>query len=57
VDGKAAYRQAQMGICGNMHEFLQQYHEEGEAFLQCTITGDEKRVHHYEPASECKNME
>jgi hypothetical protein len=34
-------------------QFLQQYHEEGEAFLQQIVTGDKTWVHHYEPASMC----
>jgi len=28
-------------------QFSQQYHEEGEAFLQQTVTGDEIWVHDY----------
>jgi hypothetical protein len=32
------------------------YHHEGEAFLQWTVTGDETLVHHYEPASKCQSM-
>jgi hypothetical protein len=32
-------------------QFLLQYHEEGEAFLQWIVTGDETWMHHYEPAS------
>jgi hypothetical protein len=38
---------------GNMHAILQQY-QEGEAFLHLIVTGDERWVHHYEPASKCQ---
>jgi hypothetical protein len=37
-------------------QFLQQYCEE-VAFLQWTVTRDETRVHHHEPAHKCQSME
>jgi hypothetical protein len=38
-------------------QFLQQYHEEGEALLQQTVTGNETWVHLYEPAIKCQSTE
>jgi predicted SprT family Zn-dependent metalloprotease len=37
-------------------QFLQQYYEEGEAFLQQIVRGDETWVHHYEPSSKHQSM-
>ena len=36
---------------------LDRYGVEGNNFLERIVTGDETRIHHYEPASECQNME
>jgi hypothetical protein len=38
-------------------KFLQQYHEEGEALLQQSVTGDETWIHHHKPAGKCQSME
>jgi hypothetical protein len=38
-------------------QFLQQYREEGKAFLQWIFRGDETWVHHYEPASKHQSTE
>jgi hypothetical protein len=38
-------------------QFLQQYCEEGEAFLQWIVIGNEMWVDHYEPASNHQRME
>jgi hypothetical protein len=37
-------------------QFLWQFHEEGEAFLQQIVTGNETWVHHYEHASKHQRM-
>jgi hypothetical protein len=47
------HKQACVEMC---MQYLQQYHE-WDAFLQWIVTGDETCVHHYEPASECENMQ
>ena len=36
---------------------LDRYGVEGNNFLERIVTGDETRIHHYEPASECQSME
>jgi len=36
---------------------LARYHEEGDNFLQQTVTGDETWIHHYEPESKRQSMQ
>jgi hypothetical protein len=36
---------------------LARYREEGDNFLQQIVTGNETRIHHYEPESKRKNMQ
>jgi hypothetical protein len=38
-------------------QLLQQYHKEGQAFMQGTFTSNETQVHHYKPASKHQSME
>jgi len=38
-------------------QFLQCYCENGETFLQQSVTSDETWVHHNEPACNCQSME
>jgi hypothetical protein len=46
-----------MSLQGNIHTILQQYCEEGEAFLYQIVKGDETWEHHHEPASKHQSME
>jgi hypothetical protein len=46
-----------MSMHGNMHAIFEQQHEEGEAFLQWIVRGNETRVHHYEHASKHQSIE
>jgi hypothetical protein len=39
------------------HNFCSNIVKKGEAFLQWIFTGNETRVHHYEPASKLQSME
>ncbi|GFN92213.1 histone-lysine N-methyltransferase SETMAR [Plakobranchus ocellatus] len=38
-------------------QLLGRYNAEGEAFLQCILTGDESWVHHYDPECKAQLME
>ncbi|GFN83375.1 histone-lysine N-methyltransferase SETMAR [Plakobranchus ocellatus] len=38
-------------------QLLERYNAEGEAFLECILTGDESWVHHYDPECKAQSME
>jgi len=57
VGAKAAYRWAQQACMEMCMQFLHQYREGGEAFLQQIIIGNETWMHHYEPASKLQGMQ
>ena len=38
-------------------QLLQRYQSEGNAFTESIITGDESRVHHYEPKTKRQSMQ
>ena len=42
---------------GASQELLRRYEADGEAFLQCIVTGDESWVHFYEPERKRQSME
>jgi len=57
MGAKAAYRWAQMGMCGKVHAIIVGISWKTEGFLQLIITGDETCMSHYEPVSSHPSME